>query len=59
MARLNGGEIDLARRVCSNGVASLRVSIDSACAVAFGHLTAKRRGSSALLAGLEGRFGQV
>ena len=38
----NGGGIDLAGRVRSNGAASLRVSSGSAYAVASGHLTASR-----------------
>jgi hypothetical protein len=38
----NGGVIDLAGRVRSNGAASLRVSSGSAFAVASGHLNAAR-----------------
>jgi hypothetical protein len=38
----NGGVIDLAGRVRSNGAASLRVSTGSAFAVASGHLNAAR-----------------
>jgi hypothetical protein len=38
----NGGGIDLAGRVRSNGAASLRVSSGSAFAIASGHLTANR-----------------
>jgi hypothetical protein len=38
----NGGGIDLAGRVRSNGAASLRVSSGSAFAVASGHLNAAR-----------------
>jgi hypothetical protein len=42
MIAYNGGGIDLAGRVLSNGAASLRVSSGSAYAVASGHLTASR-----------------
>jgi hypothetical protein len=38
----NGGGIDLAGRVLSNGAASLRVSSGSAYAVASGHLSGTR-----------------